>query len=169
MNTPYILIAVAALIALLAGVAFALKGKEKRPIDYKAFFYIGVVWVLFGFIWEGMSSFLIMGAVFAVIGLVHKGEWEKNSRPWRKLGDKEKRMKMILIGLLTFTLLTGIFVYLLQNKAAEVITEEPVACEADTDCLTPEEYAVRSGCPYESVCVEGACEVICPEVDGEVQ
>lgn len=36
------------------------------------------------------------------------------------------------------------------------------ACTADTECVTPDEYLIRSSCPFESKCIEGTCRVSCP-------
>ncbi len=36
-------------------------------------------------------------------------------------------------------------------------------CTVDSDCETPQEYLVRSDCPYQSICVDGKCSVVCPE------
>jgi hypothetical protein len=39
-----------------------------------------------------------------------------------------------------------------------------VRCEEDTDCKTPPEYLVRSNCPYQSLCVEHRCTIVCPQI-----
>lgn len=36
-------------------------------------------------------------------------------------------------------------------------------CEVDQDCLTPPEFAIRSSCPYEALCLENKCTVVCPD------
>jgi hypothetical protein len=42
-------------------------------------------------------------------------------------------------------------------------TEVVLACEQNSDCPLPMEYAIRSNCPYEARCVEEKCAVVCPE------
>jgi heat shock protein HslJ len=44
----------------------------------------------------------------------------------------------------------------------EVIEVLGQSCQTDNDCETPAEYAIQSNCPYDSVCIENKCTVICP-------
>lgn len=53
--------------------------------------------------------------------------------------------------------------FLLALAACAAPQEQPAACQSHQDCTTPEEYFLRSSCPYTSVCVEGACKVACPQ------
>jgi hypothetical protein len=34
-------------------------------------------------------------------------------------------------------------------------------CVADSQCVTPMDYLMRSVCPYSSHCIEGSCRVTC--------
>ncbi len=36
-------------------------------------------------------------------------------------------------------------------------------CDFNSDCTLPSNYAIRSSCPYVSVCLQNTCTVICPE------
>jgi hypothetical protein len=56
------------------------KGKVKEDIDYRAFFYIGLMWTLISvpmMIIEGFSTFFILGLVFLAIGGANKDKWKK--------------------------------------------------------------------------------------------
>ncbi len=44
----------------------------------------------------------------------------------------------------------------------EVAEKLPIECATDDDCETPEDYLIRSSCPYTSICLEGVCTVVCP-------
>ncbi len=37
------------------------------------------------------------------------------------------------------------------------------ACQADSDCVLPGSYAIRSDCPYRIECSDNICTVICPD------
>lgn len=37
-----------------------------------------------------------------------------------------------------------------------------VACERSDECSIPMEYAIRSDCPYTSMCLNKKCAVVCP-------
>lgn len=44
----------------------------------------------------------------------------------------------------------------------EIIATLGDRCESDIDCDTPADYAARSSCPYDSVCINNTCAVVCP-------
>lgn len=53
------------------------------------------------------------------------------------------------------------------NKITEEYTFEIIetlnqSCQVDTECETPPEYAIQSNCPYDSLCIENTCTVVCP-------
>lgn len=48
-------------------------------------------------------------------------------------------------------------------EAYTVAERLDTTCTAAEDCQTPFEYLVRSNCPYTTMCLKGACAVICPE------
>jgi len=39
-----------------------------------------------------------------------------------------------------------------------------IACDYDFECVTPDEYLVMSRCPFTSMCLEGNCTVVCPNL-----
>jgi hypothetical protein len=50
--------------------------------------------------------------------------------------------------------------YTLENY--QTGEKQSTSCKRDSDCILPMEYAMRSSCPFTSVCVERSCEVVCP-------
>ena len=44
----------------------------------------------------------------------------------------------------------------------EIIEVTGQSCQKELDCETPMEYAIQSSCPYDSLCINSACTVICP-------
>jgi hypothetical protein len=48
-----------------------------------------------------------------------------------------------------------LYVEMIPSSVGQVCTES-------TECELPMEYAVRSNCPYQAACREGACVVVCP-------
>jgi len=59
-------------------------------------------------------------------------------------------MKLFLIGLA--------ILFILSCQAT------PQGCARDSDCQTPNEYLVRSNCPFTSACQEGKCLVVCEDM-----
>lgn len=58
-----------------------------------------------------------------------------------------------------------------QNKCEPILDEPQAAdeegnvgasCSTDEECITPMSYMIRSSCPYTSMCIDGACSVVCP-------
>lgn len=51
--------------------------------------------------------------------------------------------------------------YTLENySVAEVLD---IQCKKYTECETPDEYLVRSSCPYTTICLKNKCTVVCPK------
>ncbi|MFA5176310.1 MAG: hypothetical protein WC413_03585 [Candidatus Nanoarchaeia archaeon] len=87
----------------------------KQETDYKAFFILGIFWIIVGII-PGNLSFLIMGIAFMVIGLVNKKKWKKY-KPWNKLSKAERQYRkvvMIIVGLLILSCLVLVILNLLK-------------------------------------------------------
>lgn len=38
-------------------------------------------------------------------------------------------------------------------------------CRAHSDCPTPISYAIQSNCPYQGVCIDNKCAVVCPMLE----
>lgn len=111
----WIIIAVLGLLAIGAGVFSFMKRKDgsRHEPDYRTFFAIGVVWIIFGFI-PGNWMFLVLGFAFAAIGLANKKKWKKQAE---LTSEKKKLVKiMLVIGLLGFVVLTGAYVYVKKSN-----------------------------------------------------
>ena len=117
---PWVILAVGALIILLAVLFWYWKKGKKHTPDYRALFYIGIVWMalglpygaLFGYPEDGFVNygFFAMGAVFTVLGLVNKNKWGKHKK-WGELSTKERKFKTaLIIGLLALVIL-GLVAY----------------------------------------------------------
>ncbi len=111
---PYILVALVALLVIFLAVVFWYwkKGKKHIP-DYRAFFYMGIVWLAIGLPLENYG-FFAMGIVFTVVGLVNKDKWGKHKR-WGQLSKEERNFKLALIlGLLALVLITAVAFFLIS-------------------------------------------------------
>ncbi|MFC1801529.1 hypothetical protein ACFLZB_03615 [Nanoarchaeota archaeon] len=88
--------------------------KKKRPIDYFAFFVIGLTWLPIGLAMQN-SALWIMGLVFLSIGLINQKKWKKNRRSWKKLSKNEKKIRIVLLVFLGFLVLLGILFFFLTE------------------------------------------------------
>ena len=112
---PWILITVLILIIILAGVVVLLKKKYKTPTDYYAFFWMGIIWLIFG-IPIGNYALSVMGIIFTIIGLANKNKWQANRVTWNQLSADQKKYKIIIISVLSVLVLVGMVVYFLTER-----------------------------------------------------
>lgn len=112
MAVPWILISVLIVLAVFIALIVMLKNKEKRPVDYYTLFIIGIIWMGLG-IPIGNYAFSAIGLVLMIVGLVHKKEWKKNQMRWEKLSRKQKRMSLILLGILLLLVILTLVIFFL--------------------------------------------------------
>jgi len=119
MIIPWILIAVASLLILFfIAFVYIYKGK-KHEIDYKGWFYIGIVWLAIGLPLKNFVLF-ILGLVFVLVGIINKSKW-KTSKPWNKLSKEEKKIKLAVMIALGILVVTGIVAFAVYSKSQKRI------------------------------------------------
>jgi len=99
-------------------VAIAAK-KSKRPIDYYAWFWIGISWLIIGVplaLRSDNYSLIAMGLIFAVVGLVNRKKWKTNRTTWKDLSKKERRFKFIILIVLGLLIFAGLLVFYVQQN-----------------------------------------------------
>jgi len=116
----WILITILIVIIALAAVFVLLHKYRKHEYfshetDYKAFFWIGLVWMIVGapmFLWSENSSMtwlFVMGMVFFVLGLTNRDKWGKKG----KISPKEQKWKVISVAAGVILLILGVIAFLL--------------------------------------------------------
>ena len=113
---PWIAASVAGIAIVLVLLMWKYKDSDymQRDTDYKAFFWIGLVMMVFGgpVLWItsnlSFSSLFTIGLVFLAIGLAHRDEWDKR----RKLTPKEMKTKLIAVVAGVIALLVGVFAFM---------------------------------------------------------
>jgi len=84
--------------------------RRREHTDYLAMFIIGLIWFVAGIplkIW----ALSILGAGFAVVGLINRQFWGKNRMKWKDLDKHEKSVRIVLLIFLTLILVLGIIFY----------------------------------------------------------
>ena len=113
--TPWILVSVVAgilVVLAIAAMVWRRRGCEyfRKDTDYKAFFWMGLVWVIFGgpVIWLledfSMSWLFAMGVIFLAMGLANRDKWGRQ----RKLTKQEVKWKVIAVIVAIALVLAGI-------------------------------------------------------------
>lgn len=97
-------------IVLLLIFFMILKKKGKKQMNYRAFFIIGITWLPIGIATQNYIL-AVTGALFLALGLLNKSKW-KDQPTWKELSPEMRRMKLILIGVLTLILVTGVVLYI---------------------------------------------------------
>ena len=117
-SMPWLIIAILIILILVAIVALvnAKKG-QRRPPDYYAFFWMGLIWTIFGIplYREGNFAFLAMGIIFLITGLANKKKWKDNRVNWNDLTKFEQSFKIWVIASLGVLVFLG-FVALYLTK-----------------------------------------------------
>jgi len=156
MNQNSIMILIAILIVVFGIVAVVQGRKHGFKTDYRTLFILGIIWMGFGAIelyQGGNYLFFIIGVIFAVVGISKRDQWKKP----QELDTKKKNILIALVvGLILFTLATGIYVYL-QEKSAELPLApdgEPVVEVTDFDSCA-KYYPVMESYPMQCATPEG--------------
>ena len=88
---------------------------------------------------------------------------------------KNKQIKILLI---IFIIIAIPFIFLLSKNPDKKITDKPTIneinhqvveviegeCTSDLNCKLPFEYGIRSNCPYQAICLNNQCSIICPKI-----
>ncbi len=105
---------VGVLLIVLAIVFLVMRRKEHREPDYRAFFFLGVAWLVIGifeyFTSREFSVFLIMGLVFLALGLSRRNRW---GQPRRLLNEREVRFQKIVMIVITILVVLGLLLFLI--------------------------------------------------------
>ncbi len=104
------------MIITLAALSIILSRGKKRKTDYYNWFLMGVIWLAIGIPFK-IYVLIVMGIAFTLAGLVHYKEWDKSLRrkSWNKLSKNEKKMKTILLIILTIIMFSGIIVFMITS------------------------------------------------------
>ncbi len=91
-----------------------IKRKEQRGTDYYIFFIMGITWLGAGtaiFISSRNPGLLAMGVIFTAMGLANRSKWKENRRRFSDLTPEEKKIKKMMIAILTIMVLLGLVAY----------------------------------------------------------
>ena len=118
----YAIIAISAVTIILIGLAVLIlilkrqKLEEKKPVDYRSFFILGICWMPLGIVfWLVLHfvvgiAFFVMGGAFLTIGLVNRDKWTEP----QTLSGSQRKLAIILIagGILLLLLISIISIFL---------------------------------------------------------
>ncbi len=97
---PWIVVSVAVALIVL-GAVFIIMAKRKKGVasepDYRTFFYMGLVWVLFGAPMMFLHRFefnalFAMGVIFLVMGAANRKKWKK-----KELTKRQKKVQYVSV------------------------------------------------------------------------
>lgn len=115
-----VLIGLVVLSLLLIFVFYVARKKEHRIPDYRGWFIMGIIWVPAGIVLmllEGLTSmgvmFLLMGAVFAILGLANRDKWGK---PPKLSTEKEKKIRQITMAALALLVVLGLAAFIIVES-----------------------------------------------------
>jgi len=120
---PWILIGITVGLVILAllMVAVIRRSKEPRPIEYRSYFVMGIIWlasapamIMLPWVFHGEEPslyfmfFLVMGLAYVTIGLHNRDKWDKKA----EVPTIASRNLMAAIGVLVLILVLGIVAFI---------------------------------------------------------
>jgi heme/copper-type cytochrome/quinol oxidase subunit 2 len=109
-----ILLVLGIIMVLLLGVAVAwiARKKKRHEPDYRAFFWMGLIWMVFGGIfmlfWNfALNGLFAIGVIFFAMGAANRDKWKK-----RKLTEGEKRLGIIAFAIGVLVVAFGLWLAL---------------------------------------------------------
>jgi uncharacterized membrane protein YidH (DUF202 family) len=110
----WIILALGVLAILVGLLAFYKFKGEKRETDYKTFFILGIIFTGFGasqlaIQGTGAIGILGLGLVYMAVGLANKDKWNE---PMKVSANREKFMKILVLGTVVLVGLTALLVFL---------------------------------------------------------
>ena len=90
--------------------------REKKPVNYRVFFIIGIAYISIGISTKNYF-FIPAGVIFMISGLVNYKKWKDYQEPkWSELSPKEKKVRIVLISVLSLMALAGVAtLFLVKN------------------------------------------------------
>jgi len=110
MEWPVLMVVIGVLIVGILIAAIIMHKKYGTKPNYRVFFIIGVTWIPLGIATKNFV-FSAAGIVMMIVGLSKKKEWREEPK-WNELPPQARRLKLILIGIITLTL-AAMLVFLL--------------------------------------------------------
>jgi hypothetical protein len=86
------------------------KGELKRNPDYRAFFVLGISFLPIGIATEN-TGLWAMGLIFMILGAANRNKW-KDTPKLSEMEPERRRVKLLIIGILTVFLLTALLFYI---------------------------------------------------------
>lgn len=105
-----LLIGIAVLGIVFAIVAYKREGELRRDPDYRAFFILGISFLPIGIATENPGLWG-MGTIFMILGAVNRNKW-KDAPKLSEMEPERRRIKLVIIGLLTVLLLAALLFYI---------------------------------------------------------
>jgi hypothetical protein len=110
MSEMWLVFSVAGMVALL-GLVFVWRLSKKgwkHETDYRAFFYMGLVWFPLGVVLD-FPVFYILGLVYLIMGLANRDKWDKK----QPLTPEQIRYKKIATVAAVAVLIAGVAAFML--------------------------------------------------------
>jgi uncharacterized membrane protein YidH (DUF202 family) len=113
-DAPWIAIAILVLLLLFGIVAVLVARKNPAEPDYRAFFYLGLIFTFIGIGSENVSLWP-MGLCFLAIGMLNKDKWKKQ-KTWKEMNSGARLLLVLALGILV---LIGVATFFVQSAAEQ--------------------------------------------------
>ena len=119
-SIPWVIISIGVFIVLLGILTvLMLRRKKRMPTDYYSIFILGICLIPVG-IPTGNYAISLLGLIYAIIGLKNRGKWKKNRFNWKKMKKDDRRIYVIMMGVLLFMLIAGVALFFFYAYKSDV-------------------------------------------------
>jgi hypothetical protein len=107
-------------------------------------------------------SLIVMAVVLILIALVNALDFYLQQQSWRQENAQFEERSRQAASLLFSTSSAEIVEEGQPADDYQVEASLGTACQIESDCVLPMEYAMQSRCPFTVKCISGGCAVVCP-------
>ena len=107
-------------------------------------------------------SLIVMAVVLILIAFINVLDFYLQQQSWRQENAQFEERSYQAASLLSSTSSAGIVEEGQPVDDYRVEASLGTACQLESDCVLPMEYAIQSRCPFTVKCISGGCAVVCP-------
>jgi len=107
-------------------------------------------------------SLITIAVVLILIALINALDFYFQQKTWRQENAQFEERSRQAASLLSNASLGDSADGSQPSDDYQVEASLGTACQLESDCVLPMEYAVQSRCPFTVKCISGGCAVVCP-------
>ncbi len=107
-------------------------------------------------------SLIVIAVVLILIAFINALDFYFQQQSWRQENAQFEERSRQAASLLSGTSSSETLVETPSSDDYRVEASLGTACQIESDCVLPMDYAMQSHCPFTVKCISGGCAVVCP-------